>query len=291
MGRGGPAAAPSTPQEKMSLLRFPASAGRRAWCQNPQGWVAGASACPDLATGARETGREPGDPRRLGRQRGWGNMASPVLFLEDAGEWGHGKKSSVFSQSLMADFRFPRARRGRQQDASPGRVPVLGPLLLHAGLAPSCPHRPRPLLCASPCLPPGPRYRKNWVPYLSQHPTTKTASPRHPAPCTPARRMSPRRAGPPLLCSAHGPAGRAGVLAPTAGLGLAQRGPSPRKRSGVRGLPTSGQREDPRPRGMARPLQPPAGPAEVFLLPTLAHGHLQQGLWVGARLGPGQHHG
>ena len=166
--------------------------------------MAGASACPDLATGARETGREPGDPGRLGRQRGWGNMASPVLFLEDAGEWGHGKKSSIFSQSRMADFRFPRARRGRQQDASPGRVPVIGPLLLHAGLAPSCPHRPRP----PPLCPPS--ILKGLGPLPLSAPHYQDCLPQAPCPVHPRPQDEPResRASTPVLCARPSREGR-----------------------------------------------------------------------------------
>ena len=78
---------------------------------------------------------------------GGGSVTSLVLFLEGTGEWGHGKKSPVFSQSHMADFRFPSRKSSRMLPS--GKVPMLGPLPhksysgplpLHMGLAPSFPN-------------------------------------------------------------------------------------------------------------------------------------------------------
>ena len=95
------------------------------------------------------------------------------------------------------------------------------------------------------------------------------------------------RASTPLLCARPGREGR--------GLGLHNRtwpGPAwsqslEKKRcAGPSHTRTEG---GPTASGHGPPSPAPARPAEVFRLPSLAHGHLQQGLWVGARLGPGQH--
>lgn len=152
--------------------------------------------------------------------------------MQGSGVMGRSLPSSPRATWLTLDFPARCAAGSRMPPQE--ECPCSGPCSSTQAWPPAVPTVHAPLLCASPCLPPGPLCpeRTGSPPSLST-PTTKTASPRHPAPCTPAHRMSPGRAGSPLLCSALGPAGRAGVLAPTAGLGLAQRGPSPRKRSGA----------------------------------------------------------
>lgn len=146
-------------------------------------------------------------------------MTSPVLFWEGAGEWGHGKKSPVFSQSQMADFRFPRAWRGRQQDAPPRKsTHAWAPVPQKPLWAPAAPRGPGPQL-SPPSMPPSsvpahacppdPSIPKGLGP-LPQHPYYQDGLAQAPCPMQhpQACRMSPSRAGPPLMFSAHGPAGR-----------------------------------------------------------------------------------
>ena len=91
-----------------------------------------------------------------------------------------------------------------------------------------------------------------------------------------ACRMSPGRAGPLLTFSAHGPAGK--------GLGPHTRTwPCPawsRSLEKKRRMGSSHTRTERGPvaSGHYLPSPAPARPVEVFLLPTLAHGHLKQGL-------------
>lgn len=131
--------------------------------------------------------------------------------MQGSGVMGRSLPSSPRATWLTLDFPARCAAGSRQQDASPGRVPVLGPLLLHAGLAPSCPHRPRPPpLCQPMPAPRPPLSRKDWVPSLSQHPHYQDGLPQTPCPVHPRPQDEPResRVSTPVLCTRPGREGR-----------------------------------------------------------------------------------
>lgn len=152
-----------------------------------------------------------------------------------------------------------------------------GPLPLHMGLAPSCPHRPCPPPLCQPMPAPGPLYPKRTGPPPSAPPLSRRPPPGtlpHAPP--PGPQDEPGRAGPLLTSSAHGPAGE--------GLGPHTRAwPCPawpwslEKKRCVGSSHTRTER-GPAASGRHLPSPGPARPVEVFLLPTLAHGHLKQGL-------------
>ena len=172
---------------------------------------------------------------------------------------GRSLPSSPKATWLTSDFPAGKAAGCFPQE----KCPCSGPCPPRATLVPcpstwawppAVPTVHAPLLCASPCLPPAPSIPKG-LGSLLQHPHYQDGLPQAPCPMhrPQARRMSPEEQG--LFSRSLHTARQGRVLVPTPGLGLAQLGPGPWRRSGAWDLPTPGQSEDPRPRGTTCPLQ------------------------------------